>query len=109
MQWRDGGGEARLTLRPEYLGEVTIALRVEDGGVTAHVSATAPEVRAWVSEHQALLRETLSGQGLQLNRLLVTPKADEAQADAEKRRQQPQVAPPMPHRRRESAVFEIVV
>jgi flagellar hook-length control protein FliK len=109
MQWREGSGDARLTLRPEYLGEVTIALRVENGGVTAHVSAEVPSVRAWVSEHEAMLRETLSTQGLQLNRLVVSAKPDEAQPEAEKRRQQAAANPAPPRRRRDSGVFEVIV
>jgi flagellar hook-length control protein FliK len=70
--WRGGGDEVRVTLHPEYLGAVTIALRVEQDSVTAVLHVEEPQVRAWVESHQALLRQSLSEQGLTLSRLVVT-------------------------------------
>jgi flagellar hook-length control protein FliK len=70
--WRGGAEEMRVSLRPEYLGALTIALRVEKGAVTAVLHVDEPQVRAWVQTHESLLREALSAQGLTLARLVVT-------------------------------------
>lgn len=75
LQWRQGGnGEARLRLRPEHLGELTVALRVQGSGITAIVQADSPEVRAWVESHQNDLRRALEEQGLSLDALTVDPE-----------------------------------
>jgi flagellar hook-length control protein FliK len=112
LQWRGGTGEARVTLKPEYLGEVTIALRVERGGVTAHLNAETAQVRSWVAANEHLLREGLREQGLTLERLVVSDKSQERD-DGGRGRQQPQQQPeerePQPRTRRDSGVFEIVV
>ena len=69
---RDGVEEVRVTLRPEYLGALTISLRVEQNSVTAVLHVDEPQVRAWVQAHEGLLRQAMSGQGLTLERLVVT-------------------------------------
>ena len=113
LQTRQGGGEATLTLQPEYLGDVTIALRVEQGVVTAHVSAATSEVRAWLTANEAVLREGLRDQGLTLERLVVSdePAAD-VRKDAQSRRERDQAPPdeqPRQRPRRETGTFEITV
>jgi len=112
LQSRNGIGDARLTLQPEYLGELTIALRVENGGVTAHVSAAASDVRAWLGANEALLRQGLLDQGLTLDRLVVSEEPDEPSCDAggHGRQQQPQPEEkPRPRPRRDTSTFEITV
>src|SRR5574337_235599 len=56
VQVRDGVSEARLRLSPEHLGEVTVRLRVESGGVTAILHAESPQVSGWIAAHQDELR-----------------------------------------------------
>ena len=113
LQSRNGVGDARITLQPEYLGEVTIALRVEDGGVTAHVSAASTEVREWLGANESLLRHGLSEQGLTLARLVVSDQPAEPSRDSKggnARQQQPQQDPePRPRPRRDTSTFEITV
>jgi flagellar hook-length control protein FliK len=114
LQSRNGVGDARLTLQPEYLGEVTIALRVEDGGVTAHVSAASTEVRGWLGANEALLRQGLSEQGLTLDRLIVSEEPSEPSKDTRggNTRQQQQSQSdeqPRPRPRREESTFEITL
>jgi flagellar hook-length control protein FliK len=70
--WRNGAEEMRVTLRPEYLGTLTIALRVEGDSVTAVLHVDEPQVRAWVQTHEGLLRQAMSHQGLTLAHLVVT-------------------------------------
>lgn len=103
LQWRDGAGTARVTLEPEYLGRLTVELRVSAGAVTATLHADSPEVRAWIESHDDLLRQGLSERGLSLDRLLVfegTPSGDHARGNAEARRRWARQEPPRPARTR---------
>jgi hypothetical protein len=115
LQSRNGVGDARITLQPEYLGEVSIALRVEDGAVTAHVSAASAQVREWLGANESMLRQGLLDQGLKLDRLVVTDEASNAPRDSrdkDARRQQeqePQEEPRSRPRRSPSTTFEITV
>jgi flagellar hook-length control protein FliK len=111
FQWRDGAGDVKLTLQPGYLGDVAISLRVEqNGGVTAHVQADASDVRSWISANEPLLRQGLTEQGLTLDRLVVAQEKEEATSDHEGRKRQPQQETPeqLP-KRRETAIFEVIV
>jgi hypothetical protein len=112
LQWRDGVGDARLTLQPEHLGDVTIALRVAQGGVSIHVSAETPEVRAWMNANELSLRQGLAQHGLTLDRLIVSDEPADAMPDRDGRRQrapEEEEPPPAPPRRSETATFEVVV
>jgi hypothetical protein len=88
--WRGGVSEARVTLKPEYLGAVTISLRLEGGGVQAHLQVEDPQVAAWVQANESLLKSGLAGQGLTLERLVVSedgtsPDQRGQQGDRERR------------------------
>ena len=72
VQWRDGGGEATVTLHPEFLGQVSISLRVEGGGMTAVVRAEESQVRDWIQANIGLLRDRLQEQGLTLHKFEVS-------------------------------------
>jgi flagellar hook-length control protein FliK len=94
MQWKEGIGEAKLHLRPEGLGSVTVALRVEQGAVTAVVRADSAQVQDWVLQHQQTLRQQMEAAGLHLDELMVSPDdrgGHERHQDAppERRRRQP--------------------
>jgi flagellar hook-length control protein FliK len=93
LQWRNGIGDARLTLQPEYLGEVVISLRVEGGAVTATVHAAEPEVRAWMQAHEPLLKQGLANQGLVLDQLSVTDEREDRGDAREGSRQSPEQPP----------------
>lgn len=71
LQWHDGGGEARLRLHPEHLGEVLVLLQVRHGAVTAVLQAGSDVVRGWIRTHQQDLKNALSEQGLTLEQLVV--------------------------------------
>lgn len=73
LQTGKDGSEARLQLRPEYLGEVTVVLKVTGSSVTAVISAESATVRAWVEGHARELRDALSESGLSLDHLQVDP------------------------------------
>ena len=86
LQARSGVQEARIRLRPEVLGEVSIAISVAGGAVSATIEAESPAVRQWIERHEGMLRERLSDQGLQLAQLEV--KADDRQRDSERQRRE---------------------
>ena len=115
LQSHNGVGDARLTLQPEYLGEVTIALRVEDGGVIAHVSAAAADVREWLGANEAMLRQGLMEHGLKLDRLIVSEEPAEPSRDTrdhharQQQQQQQRDDEPRPRPRRDTGTFEITV
>jgi hypothetical protein len=112
FQWRDGSGDVKLTLQPDYLGDVAISLRVEqNGGVTAHVNAAAADVRAWIGANEPLLRQGLAEQGLALDRLVIAQEREEATSDRDGRHRQPpqEETPEKPPQRRERAIFEVIV
>jgi flagellar hook-length control protein FliK len=114
MQALDGGGEAIVRLNPDYLGEVVVAVKVEQGAVTAALQAETPAVRQWVERNENILRQALAEQGLQLDRLTVTEKAAETEPEHESgQQQQREDAPKQQSRRRrpqaQDATFEVTV
>lgn len=110
LQMRDGVGTAVVHLEPDYLGAVSIALRVENGVVTASLHAENPQVRAWMEANAPLLSESLAGQGLSLDRLVITDEriADEQPADRRHQQEQEQHARRRP-RRDDASTFEVIV
>ncbi len=106
-QFRNGIGEAVVRLNPDHLGAVSISLRVEHGTVTASVAAESASVRQWLESQEQTLRQSLAGQGLNLDRLEVHPDEREQarQEQANAKRRQPQQRMPEP----DGPVFEIIV
>ena len=105
-----GGWEATVRLRPEHLGEVTIALRVEGNNVSAVVQAESAGVRQWLMDQEQAVRSGLSEHGLQLDRFAVSrdgqrrEAGEQAQQQPNQRRRAPRQAAPG-----NEARFEIVV
>lgn len=113
LQWGSDGGDVRLRLQPQYLGELTVSLKVDQGSVTAHLEASTPEVRKWIETNEALLRQGLATHDLRLDRLVVTEQ-DAAPSSADAGDQNENGDRPTPQRRRprphdEDATFEVVV
>ncbi len=116
LQAHNGGGEAIIRLNPGYLGEVVVAVKVEQGNVFASLQAETPAVRQWAERNESVLRQALAEQGLQLDKLTVAEKAseseregarDEARDEAREEHSQQQ-----PRRRRpqsDEATFEVTV
>ena len=105
-----GGWEATVRLKPEHLGEVTIALRVDGNNVSAVVQAESAGVRQWLMDQEQAVRSGLSEQGLQLDRFAVSRDGQRREADEQpqqqsnQRRRAPRQAAPG-----NEARFEIVV
>lgn len=97
VQWRQGGGEARLRLQPEYLGELSLSLRVHGSTVSVVLRSDSPAVRGWIDAHQAELRRALEAQGLVLDRFVIDPDEDPRQS------QEPSSDDQAPQRRRRQA------
>lgn len=94
-----GGGEARVQLRPEYLGEVTVRVVVEHGMVSARLEADTPSVREWIDRHAVSLRDALGEHGLTLQELTVAdPRESGGWADSASR-ERPSEEPPERQRR----------
>jgi flagellar hook-length control protein FliK len=110
LQLHEGVGTAVVHLEPDYLGAVSIALRVENGVVTASLHAENPQVRAWMEANESQLRESLASQGLTLDRLLVTDEriGEERSPDRRHQQEQEQHARQRP-RRDDTTTFEVVV
>lgn len=115
MQAIDGGGEAIVRLRPEYLGELVVAVKVEHGVVSASLRSDTPAVRQWVESNEATLRQALAEHGLQLDRLTVSDAAPQTEAgEGERQDSQEQDEEPQPRSRRRrkpapDATFEVMV
>lgn len=91
VQILQGGGEATIELNPEVLGKVQVAVKVDNGSVTATVQAATAQVREWVTTHRDELSQTLAQQGLRLDKLEVAeaPKEQPARDQAREQRQAP--------------------
>jgi hypothetical protein len=91
LAWHDNVGEAKVRLTPEHLGEVTVSLKVERGGVTALLQADTPAAREWIQAHEQDLRRGLEAQGLRLDALVVTPDGSSERRQDQPRRPQRRV------------------
>ena len=112
MQLLRDGGEAHIRLDPRQFGDMSVRIRVDHGQVTARVEADAPVVREWLQNNQHLLRQSLAGQQLTLDRLDVrepqtTPDTSRRDGSPEREREAPQQRP---RRRRPDTgeLFEVV-
>ena len=66
-----GGGEVKMKLNPESLGEVLIKLNVASGVVRAEIIVESAEVKRILESDFAFLRDSLGGHGLTLDKCVV--------------------------------------
>lgn len=66
-----GGGEVRMKLNPESLGEVRIKLSVASGVVKAEIIVENPEVKRIIEADTSFLRDSLGSHGLTLDKCVV--------------------------------------
>jgi flagellar hook-length control protein FliK len=69
---RDGGGEIRLTLKPESLGSVRIRLSLEDGKIEGRIVVDTPEARQVFEASIDSLTRALHADGFQTGSLQVS-------------------------------------
>lgn len=65
------GGEVRMTLNPESLGQVKIEVSVEGGVVKANIMAENASVKSSIESNLSLLKTSLEGHGLRVDHLSV--------------------------------------
>lgn len=113
LQWTGATQEARVQLKPEYLGEVVANIKVEQGVVTATLHADTPEVRRMLETQTASLREALVEHGLKLDKVVIaepeTPSGQQGDRRSRGRQPQPE-SRPKPRRARDGgdgATFEL--
>ena len=85
VQAAAGGGSADITLQPNFLGDVTVSVKVDHGEVTARLEASTPVVREWLDANQGWLRDRLADQNLTLSRLDIAAPASEARPSSDRR------------------------
>jgi flagellar hook-length control protein FliK len=66
-----GGGEVKMKLNPESLGEVRIKLNVASGVVKAEITVENIEVKRIIESDSAFLRDSLGAHGLTLDKCVV--------------------------------------
>jgi flagellar hook-length control protein FliK len=105
---KGGGWEATVRLRPEHLGEVTIALRVEGTSVSAVVNAEAAGVRQWLISQEEAVRSGMAEHGLQLERFQVDRDGERRRDEHEQAQEQSRRRPARRNVQNEER-FEILV
>lgn len=63
---QQGGGNVKLQLNPEHLGEVTIELDIKNGHVQGTIAASNPEVVEQLARELHILKQGFAEAGLQL-------------------------------------------
>lgn len=111
MQVTANGGDAQIRLRPEYLGDLAISLKIENGAVTARLAASSAEVRQWIEANEPLLRQSLAQQDLRLEKLVVAEEEPTSSNHEQEPAHEQAGHQPRPRRRRpeNEATFEVVV
>lgn len=111
MQWTSRGGDVRIQLQPDYLGELAVSLSVNQGRVVAQLTASSPDVRQWIETNEAALRQSLAHHDLTLERMIVKEEntsafghPDQEAPEPDRQRQRPRPRRPAP-----DATFEVVV
>lgn len=66
-----GGGEVKMKLNPESLGEVRIKLNVASGVVRAEIIVESSEVKRIIEADSSFLRDSLGAHGLTLDKCVV--------------------------------------
>lgn len=113
VQMNGTGGDAQIRLQPHFLGDLTISLKVENGGVTAQLAASSQDVRQWIESNEQMLRQSLAQHDLRLDKLVVLEEesAPSRREDGDRQPDGHGQEQRRPRRRPEadSATFEVVV
>lgn len=71
-QVRSGKTDLTIRLKPESLGSIKMSLSVHDGVMNAHLLVEKEEVKSLLQKDMNALRQTLSEQGIQAERIELT-------------------------------------
>jgi flagellar hook-length control protein FliK len=80
---RKGGGEARISLRPDFLGGMKLNLRLENGEVSSFILVDNPAVKDLIMSRLTVLEQGLLQHGLSLGSFQVAVKDGGSRAQAE--------------------------
>lgn len=107
----NGNGQVHMRLNPDYLGDVSVDVRMNGSSVVASVHASSAEVRDWLRANEMQLRQTLADQGLHLQELVVADEEPSERESSGQRHQQPDEQPQerRARRPRETATFEVLL
>jgi flagellar hook-length control protein FliK len=72
IQVRDGGGEIRVQLKPEGLGQLEIKAETTVNGVAARISTDSDGMKSYLENNLHLLQQALQDQGLKVDQIYVT-------------------------------------
>jgi flagellar hook-length control protein FliK len=81
VQAKNGGGEMKLVIHPDNLGELKLKVGTKDGKVQVTVTADNNEVAQSLRSSQHDLKEALSGQHLTLSKFEVNVASDSSMAN----------------------------
>src|SRR5690606_11276496 len=80
IQAKQGGGEMKLVIHPEHMGELKLKVGAKDGSVQVSVTADTNEVAQSLRASQSDLRDALSSQNLTLSKFEVNVANDSSMA-----------------------------
>jgi hypothetical protein len=72
IQVRDGGGEIRIQLKPDGLGQLSIKAETTANGVIARIITDSDGVKSYLENNLHQLQQALQDQGLKVDRIYVT-------------------------------------
>lgn len=88
-QAREGGGRVEITLRPEFLGAMTVTVHVDGGVVRASLAAESQATRDFLQAEAGHLKAALEDQGFTLEAFEVGDEQDPREHPRQRPRQQP--------------------
>ena len=97
-----------MRLNPEHLGEVTISIRVEQGGVFASIRAESPAALQAIQSRQQELQAALEAQGLRLDHLVASTDPDERRDQSQYRSPKQAPRPATSQEDTDSPRFEVL-
>ena len=74
-QAQEGKSEISVTLRPEFLGKLSIKLVMDENGIKAQLKTESTMAKEAIGEQISVLHETLKEKGIQVSQLEVTYEA----------------------------------
>lgn len=70
----------RLQLEPQHLGKVHIQMKIENGMLTAHLTAMKTQTRTMLEQNLNQLKTSFEDQGIKVDRLVVTRETSESRS-----------------------------
>lgn len=91
-----GATEARLTLKPDSLGQLLIHISMDDNLMSAKIEVTEPSAKVVLDAGMPQLRDALASRGISVHQIDVTTSPDTMAGNARDRREGKQKGSPFP-------------